>query len=204
MTFSIVGLDPDTGFLGVAVSTARLAVGNRVSFVKAGVGAIATQANTNVELGYEGIRLLEQGATAEQALRQVLLADDGREERQIAIIDINNGKAAFTGSKTESYNAHIIGANCVAVGNILSDGQTLKAMVDVFEATGGSLGDKLMQALAAGDRAGGDQRGKVSAALLVAAHTEHPYIDLRVDMSGQPVEDLVKLYYAYKEAFHLA
>ena len=200
-TFSIVALDPDTGHLGVAVSTARLAVGNRVPFVKAKVGAVATQANTNPTLAYEALLLLEIGKTAQEALDGALGSDAGREERQLTVIDAKGNKAAFTGTKPDDYKGHIIGKNCVVAGNILTGPETLTAMVETFDKTQGTLGDRIMAAMEAGQKAGGDKRGRISAVILVATDTLHPYINLRVDNSTDPVAELRKLYDAYKAAF---
>jgi uncharacterized Ntn-hydrolase superfamily protein len=200
-TFSIVALDPATGHLGVAVSTARLAVGNRVPYVKAKVGAVATQANTNPMLAYEALLLLEMGKTAQEALDAALGSDPGREERQMTVIDSRGNKAAFTGTKPDDYKGHLIGANCAVAGNILVGPETLTALVETFEKTQGTLGDKIMAAMEAGQKAGGDKRGKISAAILVATDSLHPYINLRVDDSADPVGDLRKLYDAYKKAF---
>lgn len=200
-TFSIVALDPDTGHLGVAVSTARLAVGNRVPFAKAKVGAVATQANTNPALAYEALLLLEMGKTAQEALDATLASDAGREERQLTIIDAKGNKAAFTGTKPDDYKGHIIGKNCVVAGNILVGPETLSAMVEAFDKTEGHLSDRIMAAMEAGQKAGGDKRGKISAAILVATEGLHPYVNLRVDNSTDPVADLRKLYDAYKAAF---
>jgi uncharacterized Ntn-hydrolase superfamily protein len=200
-TFSIVALDPGTGHLGVAVSTARLAVGNRVPYVKAKVGAVATQANTNPALAYEALLLLEMGKSAQDALNAAVGSDPGREERQLTVIDAKGNKAAFTGSKPDDYKGHIIGTNCVVAGNILVGPETLTAVVETFDKTQGTLGDKIMAAMEAGQKAGGDKRGKISAAILVATDSLHPYINLRVDDSADPVGELRKLYDAYKKAF---
>ncbi len=200
-TFSIVALDPDTGHLGVAVSTARLAVGNRVPYVKAKVGAVATQANTNPALAYEVLLLLELGKTAQEALDAALASDPGREERQLTVIDAKGNRAAFTGTKPDEYKGHLVGKNCVVAGNILVGAETLTAMVETFDKAQGTLGDRIMAAMEAGQKAGGDKRGRISAAILVATDSFHPYINLRVDNSADPVADLRKLYDAYKAAF---
>jgi uncharacterized Ntn-hydrolase superfamily protein len=194
-------LDPDTGHLGVAVSTARLAVGNRVPYVKAKVGAVATQANTNPMLAYEALLLLEMGKSAQEALDAALGSDLGREERQLTVIDAKGNKAAFTGTKPDDYKGHILGKNCVVAGNILTGPETLTAMLEVFDKTQGTLGDRIMAAMEAGQKAGGDKRGRISAAILVATDSLHPYINLRVDNSTDPVAELRKLYDAYKAAF---
>lgn len=197
-TFSVVGFDPATGALGVAVATARLAVGNRVPFVEYGVGAIATQANTHVALGYDGLRELRAGKTAQAALAAILSRDTGKETRQVSMIDAKGNGAAFTGEQAEECKGHIVGKYCIAAGNMLAAENTLAEMVDAFSMHSGSLADKLMAALEAGQRAGGDKRGKISAALSVVVDHGHPYLDLRVDRSSDPVADLRILYEEYK------
>ena len=207
-TFSIVARDPATGALGAAVSTARLAVGNRVLQVQHGVGAVASQANTNPLLARDALQRLQSGATAQQALDAVLEADVAREERQLSIIDAKGQQAAFTGSKPDDYKAHIIGKDVVVAGNILVGRETLQAMVTAFESATGTLADRVMTALEAGQKAGGDRRGKISAALVVVnqAPTSNGYaknIDLRIDSSKDPVAELRVLYDAYKAAFKI-
>ena len=207
-TFSIVARDPATGALGAAVSTARLAVGNRVIHVEHNVGAIATQANTNPLLAKEALQRLKNGASAKDALDTVLLGDDKREERQLSIIDIKGNVAAFTGTKPDDYKSHIIGKDFIVAGNILVGKETLEAMASAFEGTKGMLADRVMAALEAGQKAGGDRRGKISAAIVVM--NEGPSIngyakniDLRIDSSKDPVAELRVLYDAYKAAFKI-
>ncbi len=207
-TFSIVARDPATGALGAAVSTARLAVGNRVLRVEHGVGAVASQANTNPMLATEALSRLQEGASAAQALDAALERDAGREERQLSVIDAKGGRAAFTGSKPDDYKGHIVGRDIVVAGNILVGKETLEAMVAAFESTTGTLADRVMTALEAGQKAGGDRRGKVSAALLVVNQAPGPNayaknIDLRIDSSKDPVGELRVLYDAYKAAFKI-
>ena len=207
-TFSIVARDPATGALGAAVSTARLAVGNRVLLVEHGVGAVASQANTNPLLAKEALRRLQSGATAEEALEGALQGDAGREERQLSVIDARGLQAAFTGSKPDSYKGHIVGKDAVVAGNILVGKETLEAMLAAFETAAGSLADRVMTALEAGQKAGGDRRGKVSAAMVVVnqADSANSYtrnIDLRIDSSKDPVGELRVLYDAYKAAFKI-
>lgn len=206
-TFSLAGRCARTGDLAVAVSTARLSVGNRVPWAAAGVGAIATQADTNPELGREGLALLAAGATAREALDKVLAADEGRGARQLLIIDARGDTAVHTGGTVmdkSPWAGSVQGDDCAAAGNLLVDGETVRAMVRTFEETGGFLGERVMRALEAGQAAGGDKRGKVSAALLVVRKGPHPLLDLRVDCSGDPVADLRKLYGAYMDAFTIS
>ena len=207
-TFSIVARDPVTGALGAAVSTARLAVGNRVLHVEHNVGAIATQANTNPLLAKEALQRLQNGVTAKDALDAVLQADEKRDERQLSIIDAKGNVAAFTGTKPDDYKNHIIGKDFIVAGNILVGKETLEAMASAFDALKGTLADRVMAALEAGQQAGGDRRGKISAAIVVVnqAPSSNGYaknIDLRIDSSKDPVAELRVLYDAYKVAFKI-
>ena len=207
-TFSIVARDPVTGALGGAVSTARLAVGNRVIHVEHNVGAIATQANTNPLLAKEALQRLKNDMTAKEALDTVLQGDDRREERQLSIIDGKGNVAAFTGSKPDDYKSHFIGKDFIVAGNILVGKETLEAMASAFDVTKGTLADRVMAALEAGQKAGGDRRGKISAAIVVVnqAPSINAYaknIDLRIDSSNDPVAELRVLYDAYKTAFKI-
>ena len=205
-TFSIVGRCARTGDFAVVVSTARLGVGNRVPWAASGVGAIATQASTNTELGREGLKLLAAGATAQEALDKVLAADAGRDTRQLSIIDAKGGMAVHTGKTTGEkslWAGSIKGKDCVAAGNLLVSEETVQAMVKAFEETEGFIGERVMKALEAGQAAGGDKRGKISAAMLVVRTGPHPLLDLRIDSSDDPVAELRKLYDAYMKAFKI-
>ena len=203
MTFSIVGRCEKTGALGVAVSTARIAVGTRVPFVEAGIGAVATQAETNIFLGYESLRLLRNGEKPSSVMKQVLNADTNRESRQLAIIDYLGNKGVFTGSNTIDYKGHLVGKDCIVAGNMLAGLQTLQDMLSAFEETSGFLGERLMRALEAGQIAGGDKRGKISAAIKVVKESPHPYIDLRVDEHPDPVKELRRIYNEYLRVMNL-
>ena len=207
-TFSIVARDPATGAVGAAVSTARLAVGNRVLQVEFGVGAVASQANTNPMLARDSLDRLRQGATAQQALDAALQADERRDERQLSVISATGTQAVFTGPKPDDYKGHLVGKDMIVAGNILVGRETLEAMAAAFETTTGTLADRVMAALEAGQRAGGDRRGKISAAIVVM--NEAPgtsgyarNIDLRIDSSKDPVGDLRVLFDAYKAAFKI-
>ena len=207
-TFSIVARDPATGAVGAAVSTARLAVGNRVMQVEFGVGAVASQANTNPMLARDSLDRLRQGATAQQALDAALQADERRDERQLSVISATCTQAVFTGTRPDDYKGHLVGKDMVVAGNILVGRETLEAMAAAFETTTGTLADRVMAALEAGQKAGGDRRGKISAAIVVM--NEAPgtsgyarNIDLRIDSSKDPVGDLRVLFDAYKAAFKI-
>jgi len=207
-TFSIVARDPATGAVGGAVSTARLSVGNRVLLVEFGVGAVASQANTNTMLAKDALERLRQGATAAEALDAALLVDEKREERQLSVMSSRGTQAAFTGAKPDEFKGHIVGKDVVVAGNILVGRETLEALVTAFENTPGTLADRIMTALEAGQKAGGDRRGKISAAIVVLneSPTTNSYarnIDLRIDSSKDPVGELRVLFDAYKAAFKI-
>jgi len=193
MTFSIIARCPKTLALGVATASASIAVGNRVPHVKAGVGAIATQAKTNIKYGIEGLKLLEMGFSPKKTLETLLEKDSEREERQVIIIDIEGRIAAFTGKKAVEWKGHIIGRNYAVAGNMLVGEEVIEAMVEAFEKSEGeTLAEGLLRALEAGQRAGGDKRGKTSAALKVCDN-EGLRINLRVDLNPNPIEELRKM-----------
>jgi len=193
MTFSIIARYPKTLALGVATASASIAVGNRVPHVKAGVGAIATQAKTNIKYGIEGLKLLEMGFSPKKTLETLLEKDSEREERQVIIIDIKGRIAAFTGKKAVEWKGHIIGRNYAVAGNMLVGEEVIEAMAEAFEKSEGeTLAEGLLRALEAGQRAGGDKRGKTSAALKVCDN-EGLRIDLRVDLNPNPIKELRKM-----------
>ncbi|MEF9996120.1 MAG: DUF1028 domain-containing protein [Burkholderiaceae bacterium] len=208
-TFSIVARDPASGALGVAVATARTGAGNRVPFLEFGVGVVATQANTNVLLAQAALDRMRAGASASDALSTVLADDPGQATRQLSLIDAQGGCAAFTGELPGEVKGHRIGLNCIAAGNLLASAATLDAMVETFEAASGRLGDRLLAAITAGQAAGGDRRGKRSAAIRVlyeAPDSPDSYarnIDLRVDGSADPIGDLAAIYAGYKAEFRI-
>jgi len=196
-TFSIVARCPQTGELGIAVSTAIPAVGAINPFARAGVGAIATQAVSNPHLGIDGLSLLAQGLPAPQALERLLEADADREKRQVSIVDARGHAAAFTGDEVETWKGHRIGPGYVVAGNLLVGEEIIRAMSGAFGAAQGPLGERLLIALEAGQAAGGDKRGKVSAALLVVGDREYPILDLRVDEHPRPVVELRRIFDIY-------
>jgi len=199
-TFSIVGFDPETKDLGVAVASKFIAVGAIVPWAKANVGAIATQALANVSYGPRGLELLSKGYSARKVIETLVSDDPLRDERQIGIVDSKGEAAAFTGKKCFEYAGHIVGDGYAVQGNILAGSEVLEEMAKAFERTKGELVDKLLAALEAGDRAGGDRRGKQSAAILVVrekggygGYTDK-YVDLRVDDHKEPVLELKRLF----------
>ena len=194
---------PKTLALGVCVSTAAPAVGSRVPHVEARVGAIATQAETNILYGINGLKLLKMGFSPQTALETMLKEDPDRESRQVIIIDKEGRSAAFTGRKTVNWKGHFIGKDYVVAGNMLVGNSVVDAMAEAFESSEGVLSERLMRALEAGQKAGGDKRGKTSAASLVAQKEQggtHPLLDLRVDEHQNPVRELRRVFEIYKES----
>jgi len=201
MTFSITARCSTTGDLGIAISTAVPAVGRRCPFVKYGVGAIATQSFTNVRLGETGLKLLELGLTPEHAIEILLEEDEGRELRQAAAVDAQGRVFAYTGSKCVEWAGHVVGEDFAVAGNMLVGSQVVQEMKGSFESSSGELSERLLQALEAGQAAGGDKRGRQSAALLVGSKEDRLYYNLRVDDHPDPVAELRRIYGVATEAY---
>ena len=188
---------PKTLTLGVCVSTAVPAVGSRVPHVEAGLGAIATQAKTNVFYGINGLKLLKAGLFPQAALEAMLNEDPDRESRQVIIIGLEGRTAAFTGKETIGWKGHLVGKDYVAAGNMLASSKVIGAMAQAFENSEGKLAERLLKALEAGQEAGGDKRGRMSAALLVVGREQRenrPTLDLRVDEHPNPVRELRRIF----------
>jgi uncharacterized Ntn-hydrolase superfamily protein len=199
VTFSLVACDLEARQWGVAVASKFLAVGSVVPWARAEVGAVATQAYANVAFGPEGLELLAAGAGAQEAVDRLLAADDGREDRQVGIVDADGRGATYTGSRCMHWAGGRTGPGYAAQGNILTGPEVVDRMTEAFEATAGPLADRLVAALLAGDRAGGDRRGRQSAAVQVHQHgggyggTNDIVLDLRVDDHADPVVELGRL-----------
>ena len=194
-TFSIAARCPRTGMLGVAVSTAVPAVGGICSYIKEGVGAIATQSWVNPYLGIDGLKLMEQGLSAEETLTKLLADDPGRDDRQMGIVDAQGRVAAFTGASCVTYAGHILGNGFTVQGNMLIGAETINAMAAAAKASEASdLTELLMLVLEAGQAAGGDKRGKQSAALKVFNREAYPWLDIRVDEHRNPVAELRRIF----------
>ena len=198
-TFSIVGHDPQAEEWGVAVQSKFLAVGAVVPWATAGVGAVATQSYANTSFGPDGLALMAQGLSAGQALDQLIATDEGRARRQVGLVDAQGQAATFTGDECHAWAGGMAATHYAAQGNILVSGATVEAMARTFEGARGELADRLVAALAAGQAAGGDRRGKQSAAVLVvraaggySGHNDR-YMDLRVDDDPAPIERLKAL-----------
>jgi uncharacterized Ntn-hydrolase superfamily protein len=206
MTFSIVGFDPDNGDLGVAVASKFPCVGAVVPWAKAGIGAVATQSWANTAFGPDGLGLIESGASASGALDVLLRGDEGRDDRQVGVVDARGGSATFTGSTCMEWAGGTVGAPATtgdvfaAQGNILAGPEVVAELARAFIETDGDLCDRLLAALDAGDAAGGDRRGRQSAALLVVREAggyegrNDRYIDLRVDDHADPIVELRRIF----------
>lgn len=198
-TFSIVGLDPEAQELGIAVQSKFLAVGAVVPWAKAGVGAVATQSYANTAFGPDGLALMAEGFSAEEALGQLIASDEGRARRQVGLVDAQGRAATYTGDECHAWAGGLTGRHYAAQGNILVSSATVEAMARAYEEAQGELADRLVTALAAGQAAGGDRRGQQSAAVLVVrpeggyAGFNDRYMDLRVDDDPAPIERLQAL-----------
>lgn len=210
-TYSIVALDPKTGELGVAVQSRFFGVGSVVPWARAGVGAVATQAAADITYGSNGLKLLASGKSPAAALKQLTDKDRQRESRQCGIVDARGRSAAFTGRDCLPFASHRIAKNVAIQGNILAGPGVLDAMMRAFteagERPGSELADWLVAALQAGEDAGGDQRGRQSAALLVVREkagydgANDRYIDLRVEDHRDPTRELARLLEMHKDFY---
>jgi uncharacterized Ntn-hydrolase superfamily protein len=202
-TFSIVAYERDTRTWGVAVQSKFLSVGAVVPFAEAGAGAIATQALANTRYGPEGLALLRQGRGAADVVRHLTEADPGRDERQLGLVDRNGEAAAFTGVKCMDWAGHEVGDGFACQGNILFGPAVVRAMARAYESTGGDILDRLLAALSAGQREGGDRRGMQSAALLAVragggyGGGDDRWVDVRVDDHPSPIEELKRVFHLY-------
>src|SRR5215472_5845123 len=200
-TFSIVAIDPQTGEMGVAVASRYFSVGSVVPWAMADVGAVATQANVNVGYGQQAIDLLRQGLSAQEVLKKILADDkfEGKDGRQVAIVDAKGNVAAYTGPNAPKWAGDRQGKTWSAQGNILVGPQVPESMGKAFEATQGELAEKLFAALKAGDAAGGDARGRQSASMLVVKKqggrniNNDRYIYINVDDNPDPFSELRRL-----------
>lgn len=200
MTFSIVGYDPIEKEWGIAVQSKFLGVGAVVPWAKAGAGAVATQSYANTAYGPQALELMGQGKSAHETLELLLADDPDKDMRQVGLIDAEGNAATFTGSACYDWAGGITGPNFAAQGNILVDEKTVQAMAEVFQKAKGTLAERLLAALDAGQEAGGDSRGQQSAALYVVKDKggyggfNDRYIDLRVDDHPAPIKELIRIY----------
>ena len=200
-TYSIAACDLDAGRWGVATQSKFLGVGSIVPWAEPHVGAVATQSFANPRYGPDGLALLRDGLSAEEVVERLTSADEGREHRQLGIVDAKGGSASFTGGECHDWAGGRTGPGYAAQGNILVSGETVDAIAETFEATAGKpLEERLMDCLDAAQAAGGDSRGQQSAALLVVekdggyAGLFDVVFDLRVDDHERPLEELRRLH----------
>jgi uncharacterized Ntn-hydrolase superfamily protein len=199
-TYSIAACDLDAGQWGVATQSKFLGVGSIVPWAEPGVGAIATQAYANPRYGPHGLALLREGVPAEEVVRRLTDADEGRDHRQLGVVDGRGGSATYTGSSCMDWAGGIAGAGFAAQGNILVGAETVSALASTFAVTEGrALAERLLACLAAAQAAGGDRRGQQSAALLVVERDAgyaglcDTLVDLRVDDHQQPIVELERI-----------
>jgi uncharacterized Ntn-hydrolase superfamily protein len=198
-TFSIVAADLATGDLGIAVASKFLACGAVVPWASAGAGAVATQSFANTAYGPDGIRMMRDGLSAREALAKLLAEDADRDLRQVGLVDARGGAAAHTGPGCHAWAGHNVGEGFTCQGNILVGQETVDAMAAAFRASKGGLTGRLVTALAAGEKAGGDKRGKQASAVYVVrpkggyGGMNDVLVDLRVDDHPEPVTELRRL-----------
>ena len=194
MTWSIIARDPRTGEIGIAVATKFFAVGSRVPFLHSGIGALASQALSNPLYGRRGLTLLEARVPAADVVRLLTSADAGRETRQLHVMDREGGFAAHTGADCVDWAGHLAGKDCSCAGNMLAGPRVVADTVRAFEESAAlPMARRLIAAMKAGEAAGGDKRGKQSAALVIASTEEYSDLDLRVDDHADPLAELTRL-----------
>ena len=200
-TYSIVGCDLEAGQWGVATQSKFLAVGSLVPWAEPGVGAVATQSYVNPRYGPDGLALLREGLSADEVVARLTGADEGREHRQLGVVDARGNGATFTGSECMDWAGGLTGPGFAAQGNILVGEETVAALAVTFTGTAGKpLAERLIESLAAAQAAGGDRRGQQSAALLVVQKDggygglTDTLVDLRVDEHPAPISELARIY----------
>ena len=200
MTYSIVAYDFEAKLIGVGVVSGSIAVGSRVPWARAGIGGVATQAYTNPVIGVRILRFLEEGYNAGEALFRALALDPSPSMRQVAVVSVKGDTATHTGNSVPRHYGEHRGHGYACIGNMLASRRVVDVVCKTFTNTKGGLAERILEALEAGHREGGDLRGDHSAAILVVG--EHPIygreydkiIDLRVDYSSNPIEQLKELY----------
>jgi uncharacterized Ntn-hydrolase superfamily protein len=208
-TYSIVARDPETGEMGVAVQSHWFSVGSIVSWGEAGVGVVATQSFVNPAFGPDGLELLKSGMTADQVVDKLIAEDEGRDVRQLAIIDVNGNVKSYTGKNCIPGAGNIVGENYSVQANLMLNDKVPGAMSKAFEESTGPLAERMMAALFAAEEAGGDIRGKQSAAILVVKGRStgqvwaDRLIDLRVEDDPYPLDKLDRLLKIHRAYGHM-
>jgi uncharacterized Ntn-hydrolase superfamily protein len=201
MTWSILARDPATGALGAAVATRFFAVGALAIHVEGGVAALATQALINPMYAWHGMPRLRAGEAPDAVVAALLAADAGRARRQLHILDAGGRIAAFTGEACVSWCGAVRGADVSVAGNMLAGPAVVARTLAAFGGAQGPLAERLLAALEAGEAAGGDKRGKQSAALKIATRDPYPELDIRADDHPDPIAELRRLYAVSRERF---
>jgi uncharacterized Ntn-hydrolase superfamily protein len=206
-TYSIVAVDLEAGQWGVAVQSKFLAVGSVVPWAEPHVGAVATQAYANPRYGPEGLALLREGHSAQDAVDRLIQADEGRDHRQLGVVDAKGRAATYTGKECMDWAGGRVGEGYAAQGNILVSAETVDALAETFEESTGPLAERLIDCLAAAQAAGGDSRGQQSSALLIVekdggyAQMSDVVVELRVEDHERPIEELRRIYVLHDEIF---
>ncbi|MBC8323852.1 MAG: DUF1028 domain-containing protein [Candidatus Marinimicrobia bacterium] len=207
-TYSIVALDEETGELGVAVQSHWFSVGALVPWAHAGVGAVATQSFVKVEYGPDGLQLMSEGKTAEEALNALLAQDDGKAVRQVGMIDIHGNTAVHTGKNCIDFAGHFVGKNFTVQANLMEKNTVPEVMAKAFEKAQGALADRMLAALEAAQNEGGDLRGKQSAAMLIVSGKptgisyKDVVLNLRIEDHPTPIKELKRLVRIHKAYNH--
>lgn len=206
MTWSIVARDPETGYLGIAVATRFFAVGGLVPHIRGGIGAVATQAFVSPLYGTDGLALLATGKAPDEIIAELTARDAGRDQRQLHLIDALGRNAAFTGAKCIDWAGHLIDDNVSVAGNMLAGPDVVAETLATYKkAMDKPFIERLLEAMQAGEDAGGDKRGKQSAALLVHRDQDYPWLSIRADDHPDPLAELRRLYAVAQERYmHVA
>jgi len=206
MTYSIIARDPATGHLGVAVASRFFAVGAMVPHLRGRVGAVATQAFVNPTYGTDGLRMLAEGGTPEAIIHTLTARDNGHAQRQFHLIGMTGQPAAYTGAACVDWAGHLIGAGVSVAGNMLEGPQVVAETLRAYQAAADKpLADRLLIAMQAGEDAGGDKRGRQSAALVICRDQDYVWLDIRADDDADPLAELRRLYAVAQERYlHVA
>ncbi len=200
MTWSIIARDA-SGAFGVAIATRFFAVGALCPHAQSGVGALSTQALVNPHYGAQGLELLRKGLTAPEVVKRLIAPDEGREHRQLHVIDAAGRIAQHTGAQCVGWAGAVAGAGFSVAGNMLANEKVIQQTARAFHESKKPFAERLISALEAGEAAGGDKRGKQSAALLICSTEDYPELNLRVDDHADPLAELSRLYHKAHERF---
>lgn len=202
MTYSIVAREPETGHLGIAVASRFFAVGGMVPHVRGGIGAVATQAFVNPLNGVDGLAMLAEGIAPDDTVKKLNARDEGRENRQFHLIDGKGRNAAFTGAKCIDWAGHLVRDNVSVAGNMLAGPQVVDETMTAYErGVGKPFAERLLDAMQSGETAGGDKRGRQSAALVIYRDQDYPWLSIRADDHADPLAELWRLYAVAKERY---